>query len=88
MKTYPSLKVNCGEYDPRFRPWYVAATTGRKNVILMIDVSGSMSTDNPSRMSLAKDAAISVVDTLSPADTVTVIKFSSSADSLYFSTIV
>ena len=32
----------CIDYDPRFRPWYVAATSGAKNVLLLIDVSGSM----------------------------------------------
>ena len=57
MKTYPSTKVDCGNYDPRFRPWYVAATSGRKNVIVIIDVSGSMSQGAPKRISLAKDAA-------------------------------
>lgn len=30
------------DYDPRFRPWYVSATSGSKNLILIIDVSGSM----------------------------------------------
>ena len=33
----------CSDYDPRFRPWYVVATSGAKNVILIIDTSGSMS---------------------------------------------
>ena len=88
MKTYPSTKVSCDDYDPRFRPWYVSATTGRKNVILIIDVSGSMYQDVPSRISLAKEAAKNVVNTLSPADTVAVITFSDSATSLYFNKIV
>lgn len=30
------------DYDPRFRPWYVSATSGSKNLILIIDISGSM----------------------------------------------
>ena len=88
MKTYPSTKVNCNDYDPRFRPWYVSATTGRKNVIIIIDVSGSMYQDIPSRISLAKEAATNVVNTLGPADTVAVLTFSNSATSLHFPKIV
>ena len=33
---------NCKDYDPRMRPWYIAATTGGKNLIVIIDTSGSM----------------------------------------------
>jgi hypothetical protein len=40
---------NCGgsecgaTYDPRSRPWYAQGATGSKNVVLIIDSSGSMS---------------------------------------------
>lgn len=56
FRSYPtSAQYNndgeCEDYDPRFRPWYVTATSGGKNVILVIDVSGSMS---GSRLSIAK----------------------------------
>eukprot|EP00803_Ostreobium_quekettii_P007877 evm.model.scf_1184.1 EVM.evm.TU.scf_1184.1 scf_1184:34728-38486(-) len=30
---------NCLPYDPRLRPWYVAATSGPKDVVLVIDTS-------------------------------------------------
>lgn len=50
FRSYPATG-GCDSYDPRFRPWYVAATAGAKNVILIIDVSGSMS---GSGISLAK----------------------------------
>ena len=88
MKSYPSTKVDCGNYDPRYRPWYVAATSGRKNVIVIMDVSGSMGEGNPSRISLAKEAASSVINTLGPADTAAVITFATHADSVHFSKIV
>ncbi|KAL7449563.1 hypothetical protein ACHAWC_001619, partial [Mediolabrus comicus] len=52
----------CGNYDPRRRPWFVAASSGPKDVIIVIDVSGSMSNHN--RMALAKEAAITGTDTL------------------------
>jgi hypothetical protein len=30
------------DYDPRMRPWYIAATSGPKNVVIIIDGSSSM----------------------------------------------
>ena len=63
-------------YDPRFRPWYSNAATGPKNVILVIDTSGSMS---GSRLSLAKSAAIKVLGTLNDYDYVGLVDFDGSA---------
>lgn len=54
-------------------------------MILLIDVSGSMYGD---RMTLAKDAASAVINTLSNSDFVGVIKFSSSAQVVYSSKII
>jgi len=65
----------CPDFDPRFRSWYVSASSGPKNVILIIDVSGSM--DDNGRMALAKDAAITVLNTLTFADWVGIVQFSS-----------
>ena len=42
----------CQPYDPRQRPWYVAAATGARKLVLVLDVSASMS--NAGRMPLAK----------------------------------
>ena len=48
FRAYPTFRQvdpdtgECTDYDPRFRPWYVIATSGAKNVLLMIDTSGSM----------------------------------------------
>ena len=58
----------------------MAATSGPKNVILVIDVSGSM--NNNGRLELAQDAAITVIKTLTNSDFVTVIVFSDSAQQL------
>jgi len=67
----------CGEYDARRRPWFVAASSGPKDVVLVIDVSGSM--DDYRRIDLAKEAAITIIETLTVADRVAVVKFSSYA---------
>jgi len=70
----------CGEYDPRKRPWYVAASSGPKDVILVIDTSGSM--ENNGRLSLAKEAATTVIETLTVADRVAIVPFSHEANFL------
>lgn len=70
----------CDDYDPRFRPWYVTATSGSKNVILLLDVSGSMEADY--KLESAKEALISVINTLSNNDFVGVATFSDSATTL------
>jgi len=70
---------DCGTtYDPRFRDWYAGAAAGPKDVIIVIDTSGSMRTSG--RMTLARDAAKKVVGTLTSIDYATVIGFSSSAN--------
>lgn len=87
-KGYPSLKADCDSYDPRFRPWYVAATTGRKNVIILLDISGSMVEEDPLRIGLAKEAAKRVVKTLGISDTFAVISFNTETKSLGYNRLV
>eukprot|EP01084_Bolivina_argentea_P160546 279568_1 len=60
-------------YDPRFRPWYVSAASGSKNVIILMDKSASMRENK--RLALAKSAVISVLNTLGPSSYVSVITF-------------
>eukprot|EP00571_Detonula_confervacea_P006299 CAMPEP_0172319830 /NCGR_PEP_ID=MMETSP1058-20130122/38822_1 /TAXON_ID=83371 /ORGANISM="Detonula confervacea, Strain CCMP 353" /LENGTH=422 /DNA_ID=CAMNT_0013034961 /DNA_START=161 /DNA_END=1426 /DNA_ORIENTATION=- len=67
----------CGLYDPRRRPWFVAASSGPKDVVLVMDVSGSM--DDYGRMAMAKEAASTIVDTLTVADRFAIIAFSGNA---------
>jgi len=67
----------CGLFDPRRRPWFVAASSGPKDVVLVIDTSGSM--NDYGRMYLAKEAAITIVDTLTVADRVAIVTFSDEA---------
>lgn len=69
--------ATCGQYDPRVRPWYVAASSGPKNVIMVLDTSGSMA---GLRMQLLKEAAKRVVNTLTVADRVAIVPFATVAN--------
>ena len=71
---------DCGKYDPRVRPWYVASSSGPKDVVLVLDVSGSMTQSG--RADLMVDAAQAVIKTLTIADWFSVVLFSSSASTL------
>ncbi|XP_070554595.1 VWFA and cache domain-containing protein 1-like [Ptychodera flava] len=77
---YPaSSRSSCDDYDSRYRPWYVeTATPEPKNVVIVIDKSSSMSIQHDGRtlMQIAKEAAITVVETMNPNDKVNVIAFS------------
>ena len=78
FRGYPGQK-NCANYDPRIRPWYVGAATGAKNLILVMDISGSMNTGG--KLKIAKEAAKNVVSTLNNFDWVGMVTFSNVADS-------
>ena len=45
MVQWPSMQWCPTQFDPRFRPWYAAAATGPKAVMLVLDASGSMCVD-------------------------------------------
>eukprot|EP01083_Nonionella_stella_P276342 938905_1 len=62
-------------YDPRYRPWYVKAASGSKDMVILLDISGSMSINN--RLSIAKSAVISVLNTLTSDSLVNIVAFSS-----------
>ena len=63
----------CGVLDTRIRPWFVAASSGPKDVVIVIDKSGSMSALN--RWNLAVNAAKSVINTLTIGDHFNVVLF-------------
>jgi len=68
----------CGrKYDPRVRPWYLSASNGPKNVIFILDTSGSMG--QYGRMQLLKKAAKQVIDSLTFADYIGLVDFDSEA---------
>jgi len=60
-------------YDCRTRPWYTAAATSPKNLIILQDVSGSMT---GMRRRIAKAVVNTILDTLTENDYVNVFNFS------------
>jgi len=72
-RIYPARQTPvCGDYDPRRRPWYIAASSGPKNVILILDTSGSM---KEPRLTLMKEAAKQVIQSLTAGDRVAIVQF-------------
>ena len=70
LANFPAFEddASCGSYDPRFRPFNVeTATPEPKDVVLVIDHSGSMS---GKRLRVAKEAAKTVLGTMNPRDRV------------------
>ena len=79
FRIYPARQSEeCGVYDPRVRPWFVAGSSGPKNVVLILDVSGSMMNGN--RFSLMKQAARRIISTLTVSDRILIVPFSSTAE--------
>jgi hypothetical protein len=92
---YPtSIKTQCwcDYYDPRYRPWYAAAVTGPKDMILVLDKSASMNEKvdiemvdeagnkvktKVKRLDIMKDAAAALLDTVTFLDFVQVVVYSS-----------
>ncbi len=70
--------------DPRFRGWYAGAASGPKDVLIIVDRSGSMgkasSASGSSRFVVTLGALNWIINTLSWADYATVVTFATSAD--------
>ncbi|MCY3412905.1 MAG: VWA domain-containing protein [Candidatus Heimdallarchaeota archaeon] len=71
-RSYPFHKIS-RTYDPRVRPWYVSAVTGAKDVIIVMDKSGSMEGEVIGEV---KEAVKLVVDSLGNNDRFNVLTFS------------
>jgi hypothetical protein len=72
----------CGTgYDARIRPWHMTAATGPKNLILILDTSGSMAMYD--RIGMLQRAAKAVLDATTFADFVGIVEYSSTATTPY-----
>lgn len=58
------------DYDPRVRPWYISATSGPKDVVIVLDCSYSM---KGKKFEMAKSIAITVLNTLTKQDYVNIV---------------
>lgn len=74
--------MDCTPFEPRTRPWYVAASTARKIIIFMVDQSGSMSEGKPTRMDVTRQAVGSIVRSLSNTDGFGIVTFNKTANTL------
>ena len=83
----------CNPYDPRIRPWYLAATSGPKDVVIVLDISGSMNSykGTKSRIQMIKDTLngegnnAGLLDTFSFADYISIVLFNGDAQVLRIS---
>ena len=66
---YSSSSVS---YDPRRRPWYNAASSGPKNIILVVDTSASMDDDS---LKLLKRALNRTIESLAYGDRLSIVAF-------------
>ncbi|XP_020625786.1 voltage-dependent calcium channel subunit alpha-2/delta-1-like, partial [Orbicella faveolata] len=71
MRTYPAKRWDNNNpnhvdlYDARRRPWYIQGATSPKNIIILIDASGSM---HGVPMRIAKLSAQNLIDTFGDND--------------------
>lgn len=66
-------------YDCRMQPWYIQAAASAKDVVILLDVSGSMT---GIRKEIAGNVVINILDTLFENDFVTVLKFNDNVEPL------
>lgn len=76
------ITAECSAYDPRLRPWYVAAASGPKTVLYVVDTSGLMQEPNnprrpegETRLDVTIAAIKTSLSTLTPNDYVGIVVF-------------
>lgn len=75
---WPALEWCTSSYDARLRPWYATAATGPKDLIILLDSSGSMA--SAGLWDPAVSAAKAVLRTLTDKDFATIVLYSSRAN--------
>ena len=78
MRQYPAIKWMTSEHDPdlydsRMRDWYIKAAASPKELVIMLDTSGSMT---GLRKEIAKHVVLNILETLGEDDFVAIYKFS------------
>uniref|UniRef100_H0WHZ2 Calcium voltage-gated channel auxiliary subunit alpha2delta 4 n=1 Tax=Otolemur garnettii TaxID=30611 RepID=H0WHZ2_OTOGA len=77
FRIYPGIKWTPDEngvitFDCRNRGWYIQAATSPKDIVILVDVSGSM---KGLRMAIAKHTISTILDTLGENDFVNIIAY-------------
>ncbi|XP_061553313.1 voltage-dependent calcium channel subunit alpha-2/delta-3-like isoform X5 [Phycodurus eques] len=77
FRQYPGIKWKPDEhgviaFDCRNRKWYIQAATSPKNVVILVDVSGSM---KGLRLTIARQTVSSILDTLGDDDFFNIIAY-------------
>uniref|UniRef100_A0A4W3K8X8 Calcium voltage-gated channel auxiliary subunit alpha2delta 4 n=1 Tax=Callorhinchus milii TaxID=7868 RepID=A0A4W3K8X8_CALMI len=77
FRLYPGIKWMPDEngvisFDCRNRGWYIQAATSPKDIIILLDISGSM---KGLRMTIAKHTITSILDTLGENDFVNIVAY-------------
>lgn len=76
LRIYPAVKwpdLGTDMYECRTRPWYVQAAASAKDVVILLDGSGSMM---GLRKEIARNVIINILDTLTDNDFVSILRFS------------
>lgn len=82
MRQFPASKWKQDPvdlYDCRLRPWYIEAAASPKDMIILVDISGSM---RGQRKDIAKHVVSNILETLTTNDFVNILKFSERIESV------
>ena len=74
-------RQTCGRYDPRVRPWYVNSLSPPRDVIILVDLSGSMRAG--SAITHAINSAQYIIERLNVADSFAVVAFGTRVQQIY-----
>uniref|UniRef100_T1II77 VWFA domain-containing protein n=1 Tax=Strigamia maritima TaxID=126957 RepID=T1II77_STRMM len=72
-KELPGKDPAADTYDCRMRPWYIEAASSPKDIVILMDISGSM---KGLRYEIARLVVVNILETLNHNDYVAVFKYS------------
>lgn len=70
FRKYPGTEP-LTNYDPRLRPWYIDASTGPKDMVFLLDISGSMGSSD---FELARKVLVNLLRAATPRDMIGVVQ--------------
>ncbi|XP_055322700.1 voltage-dependent calcium channel subunit alpha-2/delta-3 isoform X3 [Sitodiplosis mosellana] len=82
MRQFPASKWKQDPvdlFDCRLRPWYIEAAASPKDMVILVDISGSM---RGQRKDIAKHVVSNILETLTTNDFVNILKFSERIESV------